>query len=244
MTLDLITRAEWGAKHPSARPGLFRRAEAVCHTEAGAFVPEWWSLADFCKRIRQIEDFHTRPKAQGGRGWDAIAYSFLIDPVNGWVAEGRGFGQNGTHTQQGRNSSAYAFCFLGNGDNQAVSEVGWQAATDLTREGLRVGAIAREYVVTGHRNYAQKSCPGNLIYPEIGRLRGLTLDEEDDVQPKDVLKFAQATGQPVYLLNALDLTREGIETHEAREGIAKLYGIEPTVHKVHADVIAQHRERK
>jgi hypothetical protein len=62
---------------------------------------------------------------------------------------------------------------------------------------------------------------------------------EDSMKPGDIMKFAQAQGQPVYLLNILDGTREGIETHEARLGVAKLFGLDATVHQVHADVTAQ-----
>lgn len=192
--MPIYTRAEWGARHPSVRPGVWRRREVVIHTEAGAHVDtgtdnpatavdEGWGLGDFFKRLRNIEAFHVNT-----RGWDAIAYSFLVDPVRGWAAEGRGWGENGTHTQQGRNSSAYAICFLGNGDNQAVTEDGWKGAELVIRDGLARGAIAPGYKVTGHRDYVTKSCPGNLIYPHIGRLRGLSLvitpptpPEEDDM---------------------------------------------------------------
>jgi hypothetical protein len=71
--------------------------------------------------------------------------------------------------------------------------------------------------------------------------------EEDDVAPRDVLKFVQAANhpdpakRPVFLANILELSREGIETHAARKGIAGAWGLDENVIAVHPDVIDQFR---
>lgn len=68
-------------------------------------------------------------------------------------------------------------------------------------------------------------------------------DEEDaDMALKDSMKFIQAAGTPVYLVNIETLRKEGIETHEAREGIAAAFGLDPAVIQVHPDVVKQFRD--
>lgn len=96
-----------------------------------------------------------------------------------------------------------------------------------------------------------KTCPGivrvsqfnRIVLPRIIAAVTGQQTEEKPMTISEALRFAQAEGQPVYLLNIEDGTREGIETHEARLGIAKLFNISPEVTKVHADVIAQFREK-
>lgn len=96
-----------------------------------------------------------------------------------------------------------------------------------------------------------KTCPGLIrqvqfereVLPRIIAGVAGTTPEVDDMQIKEVLKFCQAPGTPVYLLNIEDGTREGIETHAAREGIAEVFEIDADVHQVHVDVLAQFRDR-
>lgn len=174
--LRIIPRQEWGAKYGRGAVGLQTRSEMVIHTAAGALIQPSWTLARVMELVRAIEDFHCRPKSQGGRGWAGIAYTHLVDPIHGWIFEGRGWGRNGAHTQQGRNITAHAICFLGHGDIQAVPDLGWEAAEHVMLDGLARNHIPPEYIVTGHRRYAARSCPGNLIYPDIQRLAGLSVD--------------------------------------------------------------------
>lgn len=250
----IITRAEWGARAGRGPSGRWKRSEMVIHTEAGATVDtvaddpdtipdEGWGVDDFIVRVRQIEDFHTRPKSRGGRGWSAIAYSFLADPVHGWVAEGRGWGRDGSHTQAGRNQTAYAICWLGHGDRQGVTEAGWAGAELVIRDGLQRDALTAGYAVTGHRNYAKKSCPGDLVYPSIGRLRGLTLEQKDwfDMATLEDLKTAVRQvrdEKPTYVM-AIDgrqyLCDEGLRVASyipdpaSLSKLAAMYGTRPAM---------------
>lgn len=221
----IYTREQWGAKYGRGAVGLQRRGEEVIHTAAGTLIQPSWSLDRVMQLVRDIEDFHSRPKSRGGRGWNGIAYSHLVDPVHGWAFEGRGWGRNGGHTQQGRNNSAYAICFLGHGDIQPVSEAGWAGAEFVIRDGLAHGKLTTDYVVTGHRNYANKSCPGGLIYPHIGRLRGLTLDIPAPEIPKDWLDMDESTLRRIFReeLSARDYLAEHDNKQwviREREGLA------------------------
>lgn len=177
----VISRAEWGARYGRGNDVTRNEpmGEVVVHTEAGAVRKEDWpvleelaastlSLSE-AQKIRAIESYHA-----GTLGWNGIGYSFLVFP-DGTVAEGRGWGRSGSHTE-GRNSTAVGLCFLGHGDLQPATEAQWASSRWLIGEGIRGGHLRPNPKISGHRNYSKKgkSCPGNLIYPHIGRLRGIT----------------------------------------------------------------------
>lgn len=61
------------------------------------------------------------------------------------------------------------------------------------------------------------------------------------MKPADILKFVQAPQHPVYLANVIELTRAGIESHEARLGLAKVFDLDEDVIQVHPDVVTQLR---
>lgn len=170
--MRIITRNEWGAKHGRGNDVSAKLpwGEVVIHTEAGAqrspaseTVEKGW--------IRNIEGFHAGPS----RGWDGIAYSFLIAP-SGRIFEGRGWGRSGAHTE-GRNSTAAGVCFLGHGDKWPATEAQWAAARWLIGEGVALGKLKPSPAIGTHAKYSTKgkTCPGTLIAPHVvARLGGIT----------------------------------------------------------------------
>lgn len=178
--LDIITREEWGAPANTAARVDLPYTEVVLHTEAGAVLPgDWDTLTDLAtvlslterEHVRAIDRYH-----RVTRGWkDGIGYSFLIER-DGTIIEGRGWGRLGVHTQQGRNRTAVGICFAGHGDLQAATGAQWAAARRLIAWGIRIGALVRNYALSGHRRYAAKSCPGNLVFPHLSRLAGVAPD--------------------------------------------------------------------
>jgi N-acetylmuramoyl-L-alanine amidase len=202
---QVITREQWGARYGRGHDVSAKLPwpEVVVHTEAGALRPkDWAELAGNAaayaalnaslterQRIQAIERFHAVT-----RGWDAIGYSFLIT-FDGTIFEGRGWGRSGAHTE-GRNSTAAGFCFLGHGDLQPATAAQWASAEWLIREGIRLGHLRRSPIISGHRDYSTKgkTCPGNLIYPNIGRLRYITQPphEDDDMTPEQDSRLKRA----------------------------------------------------
>jgi len=169
--VNVITRAQWGAgpKRGSDVSAKLPWGEVVIHTEAGSQrapasegTEKGW--------IRAIEAFHVGPS----RGWDGIAYSFLIAP-SGRIFEGRGWGRSGAHTE-GRNSIAAGICFLGHGDKWPATDAQWASTRWLIGEGIRLGKLQRRPKISGHKDYSQKgkTCPGTLIYPLLqAKLAGI-----------------------------------------------------------------------
>jgi hypothetical protein len=178
------TREDWGSQYGDGTDVHYRLPwnEVVIHTEAGAVRDEDWlllnnldpSLAlmlsmDEAAHMRAIEHYHSVTL-----GWDGVGYSFVIFP-DGTICEGRGWGQQGAHTET-RNATAAAFCFTGHGDLMPATPMQWAAARWLIGDGIRVGALTPNPIISGHRNYTKKgkSCPGDLIYPHIQtKLKGI-----------------------------------------------------------------------
>lgn len=185
MTIEIITRAEWGARHGRGQDVSSKLpwGEVVLHTEAGSkHAPA--SLATECRWIRAIESFHVNT-----RGWDGIAYTFLIAP-SGRIFEGRGWGRSGAHTET-RNSTAAGVCFLGHGDKWPATEAQWASARWLIGEGVRLNKLEPSPRIGTHAEYSQKgkTCPGTLIAPHVQpRLAGITgptTPPEDDMTDAD-----------------------------------------------------------
>lgn len=182
--MSIVTRSQWGTNYPNLRgedvTGRLPWGEVVIHTEAGAqHAPA--PLPTECQWIRAIEGFHVNT-----RKWQGIAYSFLIAP-SGRVFEGRGWGRSGAHTE-GRNGTAAGVCFLGHGDKWPATEAQWQSAAWLIGEGIRLGNLTPNPKVSGHRDYSTKgkTCPGNLVYPYLDRLRGITGPVTEGLSMSDI----------------------------------------------------------
>jgi len=162
MTFRIVPREEWGST--GARGGerlQLPLADWIIHTWAG-YIPTSISVDDSYARMRGVQRYH-REK----RGFSDIGYSLVIDP-NGRILEGRGWGRSGAHTQGGGNYSGHGIGMMGHGDLQPFTPAQWDALEWLTLEGVRLRAIRNPWKVSGHRDwYPPKTCPGNLVYPEI-----------------------------------------------------------------------------
>jgi hypothetical protein len=123
--------------------------------------------------MRSVERFHAA-KFSGGFG-----YSFSPFP-SGRIYEGRGWLVSGAHTQNGGNSRGHGFGFPGNGVVEVPTDAAYAAARAVIGEGIAAGYIPVGYRVTGHRDWYDKPCPGDAMYPTIQRLAGVTGPEEVD----------------------------------------------------------------
>lgn len=181
-----LTRAQIGyAESPNPTVNL-PYTETIRHTiVSGDYEPdpgfqevpddaglEWVKAA-----CRNVSTYHRRTRGwAGGIGYNHVIFPAVAGAPGGVVCEGQGFGRRGTHTES-RNSQ-WGVAHWGDGTKEPPTEVAWQADEWLIRKALREGKLTASYTVTGHRNYSQKgkSCPGDHIYNQLGRLRGLTVD--------------------------------------------------------------------
>lgn len=199
MSFRIIPRSEWGARYGRGSDVTSRLpwGEVVIHTEAGAVrAGDWPAVTEAARTMSLTEKQHVQAVERYHSvtlGWQGVGYSFLISR-DGSIFEGRGWGRSGSHTET-RNSTAAGICFLGHGDIQPATGAQWAAAEWLIREGIRLGKIRSNYKVSGHRDYSRKgkTCPGNLIYPYIQRLGGLTRPAA--VEPTKPIETPKKTGE-------------------------------------------------
>ena len=154
--MQLVTRAEWGARPPKQRQRGTLQGVTTVHWEgptlrvAGQLT---WDHSRCAALVRGIQAFH-----MDGRGWSDIAYNFVECP-HGYTFEGRGFNvinaANGTNTG---NRTSHTVCCLAGVDNPF---------TDAERAGLR-GAIRGIHEAVGapdaarpHSDWHSTDCPGD-----------------------------------------------------------------------------------
>lgn len=157
-TLNIVTRSQWGARWgrggTNVTPG---RGGCAAHYNGGAIGRGDHSAC--AARVRGIEDFHSRPTSRGGRGWNGIAYNYLICE-HGYVYEGRGWGRRSA--AQGSNTgnqNFLAIMFLMGGSQTMTAAM--RTAGRLLILHLRSRGAGSQ--VRPHSFFSSTSCPGNPV---------------------------------------------------------------------------------
>ena len=171
------TRRQWGARG-NGGSSIGRVSEVIGHTEAGADISASASVDQEERRMRAIDAFHLSLGWSGGFG-----YSVAVFP-SGRIYEGRGYRRSGAHTQ-GKNRTALAFVIPGHGDRTPMTDAAIKGVRSWIGEGVKEGHISSDPDITGHRDHSSKSCPGDKIYPQLQRVRGVTGPEDADPPPDD-----------------------------------------------------------
>lgn len=170
--VDLITRAEWGARHPDGDgPAPLPARQWWLHHSATIAPDLAWLDADRDgvddderRAVRAIEDIGQKRFGQG------MSYTWLIPP-SGRVYQGHSMGRLGAHTA-GRNSVGRAICFVGNYELHEPTAAQLDAAAAVLVAEHRAGRAATHRLTGGHRDLKATACPGRAAYaliPEINR---------------------------------------------------------------------------
>jgi peptidoglycan recognition protein len=165
----IIPRSSWGSQHGSGSTRMNTPVPlVVIHHTLKPALAAGTSYRETAAAIAGIEHYHVATN-----GWSAIGYNFLFDQ-DGRIWEGRGWGRVGAHAGDAHvNRASLGLAFLIDGNVELPSEEAWRSATMLIRFGILADEIAEEYQVTGHRDHAQRECPGAKLYAELGRLANL-----------------------------------------------------------------------
>lgn len=174
---NLHRRAEWKANPP--KEAYTRHAPfffTIHHTQA--HYPK--TFDDAVIEMQFIQDFH-----QNGRGWNDIAYHFLIDPA-GNVFEGRPINVLGSHVKN-RNTGNVGISIMGNYHAPAHDKF-----TQLTQDSfISVARYVKDtYEIKvssfyAHRELGNTDCPGDDLYAKMTMLRGLVYAPQQP-QPVEV----------------------------------------------------------
>lgn len=146
--MNIITRAEWGARSPVRRSPVVwpEGVDLWIHHTDGAILSVRASDDEEAATVRAIQDFHMGP----ARGWNDIGYAYVVAP-SGRVYEGRGHAI-GAHSP-GKNHEP-SLAMLGTYDDVPPSDQIHVAVYQMLDE-LRAGDLR------GHRENTATSCPGD-----------------------------------------------------------------------------------
>lgn len=153
-----VPRKECGLPASRAPKGAWEREHAIAHHGVGRGngVP----LRECMAIWRGYWRYHVEDK-----GWNDIGYSSGwgdAPDVGGAVLEGRWWGNDGAHTQNGGNRLGYAGCYIGDG-REAVADSAWRAWRAWLAEGIRVGAFPSDPELSDHNDWFRKVCAGPKI---------------------------------------------------------------------------------
>lgn len=164
MAIDLVTRAQWGARAPKGSYSTLRSTEGVkVHYTGGRVDPGIVGDHDRCVlAVRAIQRMH-----MDGNGWMDIGYSMVACPHRK-VFVGRGPKHLPAANGPGLNTGHYAVLGL-------VGNAGLVEPTDGLLLGI-LDAIAylREHggagaEIRGHRDGYATDCPGGPLYAWVKR---------------------------------------------------------------------------
>lgn len=99
------------------------------------------------------------------RGWDDIAYNFLVGG-DGLVYEGRGWDNQGAHTK-GYNTDSICIAFIGTYSNDLPKNISINAAFELIDEGVKLKKLQENYKLYGARQLNGLESPGEKFYSVI-----------------------------------------------------------------------------
>ncbi|XP_029374022.1 peptidoglycan recognition protein 5 [Echeneis naucrates] len=162
-TVNIVSRAQWGAAAPKTREYLKSSAQkVVIHHTAN---PSCKGLQECKDRILGIQKYHMTQ-----RGFDDIGYNFLVG-ADGELFEGRGWGVVGAHAK-GNNHDSVGIAFMGNFNNDTPSQEAIQSVKQLLQSGVSQGSLRKEFSLFGHRDLGSTECPGKSLYAALSQLKG------------------------------------------------------------------------
>ena len=149
MSKTVVSRAGWNARPPKRAFSKLRGVVGVVLHHSGV---KGAATGPFT--VKGFERHH-----MDSRGWNAIAYNWLVDD-DGVIYEGRGGGIVGGATR-GWNSRTESICYTGWGSGEvsqrALDSIKWLVSDIQGRYGSGLW-------VKGHRDLAATSCPGTSLY--------------------------------------------------------------------------------
>lgn len=163
---EVIPRARWGAKHGRGHAMSGAKNKVVAHHDgvSPSRSKPGMSIDEESAIMRVFENHHAKTLTPTN---PRIGYSFVVMQT-GRLYEGCGWGRIGAHTG-GLNSSAYGWCFPIHGGQTAPTREAINAFRWHVAEGVRLGHIAAQHIVSGHQDHGKPDCPGDKVYDEVVR---------------------------------------------------------------------------
>lgn len=158
--MEYVTRAEWRARPPKRRFHTIKPTELLFLHHAAGY--EWGGPS----AVRDIQALH-----QDDRGWNDIAYNWLVDR-DGTIYEGRGWFKAGGATK-GWNTVSHSICYIGNAERHAPTPAALASIAVVGAEAFRLMG-SQEW--RPHQAVSSTLCPGKYLLGWL--LEGGPLKEE------------------------------------------------------------------
>ncbi|KRF99234.1 uncharacterized protein Dwil_GK27829, partial [Drosophila willistoni] len=158
-TLVMLNVTDWVGnppRHTLTKLDLPVHRVIISHTAAEGCN----SQAVCSDRVRAVQSFH-----RDSWMWDDIGYNFLIGG-DGRVYVGRGWDRQGAHTK-GYNADSLGISFIGTFTKIQPPKRQQVACQLLIAEGVKLGVLAKDYQLYGHRQMSATESPGELLYQII-----------------------------------------------------------------------------
>lgn len=157
--MQIVPRMKWEARQPKRSAKIeLPTAELWLHHTAGNHRG--------IKGMQQIQNLH-----MDERGWWDIGYSFVVDPEDLTVYEGRGVGKLGGHTY-GHNSVSHGIAVMGNFEDLRPASGLEVVLAELVRHGFSEGWWPRGFT-GGHLDTKPTLCPGKYLYEALPAINDL-----------------------------------------------------------------------
>jgi hypothetical protein len=160
---EVAGREQWGAEPPhEAYTPMAPERVTVHHTAAAQPL----TLEDAIIEMRAIQRYH-----QKGRGWNDIAYHFLIDG-SGRIFQGRPENAQGAHTL-GHNAGNVGISIMGDFHPPRSMQPTPAQLASLVKllKWVQGGLSVPLTTLKGHRDYRSTDCPGDFLYAKLEDLR-------------------------------------------------------------------------
>jgi len=151
---NVRSREAWGAAAP-VQPYVPQTPKAVSLHHTGAY---WNGKPGPEQYLKNIQHFHTGPQ----REWEDIAYHYLVD-LDGVIWAGRPPTVRGNPSIYYDPTGLVLISFLGDFGSQEPTEPQVQHSAE-TAAWLMKKYSMPSTTVTGHRDHAPTSCPGDNLY--------------------------------------------------------------------------------
>ena len=162
--VDIISRAEWGARSPRAVIKANMADASTGHWNGPTVVvagKSKWNHSACPSLLRGIQNFHMNT-----RGWLDIAYNFAVCPHRK-IFELRGLNvANGANGTNSGNKSSHAILFIAGEGNEFTDEERAAFVECVNHIAAETDAPAR---AMGHRDHKSTACPGDVSYDWISR---------------------------------------------------------------------------
>lgn len=157
--LRIVSRTDWLAQPEVDKLDKIRQPVPwviITHT-----ATESCSTQSECVlRVRLIQMFHIE-----SRKWIDIGYNFLV-AGDGSAYYGRGWDYAGAHTL-GYNKYSIAIAFIGTFNKETPPKQQIEACQKLIERGVKLGKLAKDYKLFGHRQLSSTSSPGDKLFDII-----------------------------------------------------------------------------